>query len=188
MRLSADECRLRFAAARVARLATTGADMCPHLVPVTFAVSGDLLVVGIMLEKGSSSAITAPAGWTLIRRTDQGTNAGMGTYYKWAGASEPASYTWNVIPDTVPPETTLDEFLRRKVDRTRPVVNQAVRCGPLALRIRSIGEDGEIDMVGMTVLSEQDIARFERDSHQNKKQQAVGPIKPPAPPDPSQSA
>jgi MSHA biogenesis protein MshQ len=57
-------------------------------------VQGDLLVVGIMLEKGSTSSITTPAGWTLIRRTDQGTNAGMGTYYKWAGASEPATYTF----------------------------------------------------------------------------------------------
>src|SRR5688572_3328177 len=55
-------------------------------------VQGDLLVVGIMLEKGSTSSITTPAGWTLIRRTDQSTNAGMGTYYKWAGASEPATY------------------------------------------------------------------------------------------------
>ncbi|NDL60336.1 TIGR03668 family PPOX class F420-dependent oxidoreductase [Phytoactinopolyspora mesophila] len=47
MRLNEAECRRRLGAARVARLATTGADMRPHLVPVTFAVSGDLLVVGV---------------------------------------------------------------------------------------------------------------------------------------------
>ena len=34
------EARTRFAAARVARLATTGADGRPHLVPVVFAVDG----------------------------------------------------------------------------------------------------------------------------------------------------
>jgi PPOX class probable F420-dependent enzyme len=47
MRLDVSECRRRLSAARVARLATTGHDMRPHLVPVTFAVSGDLLVVGV---------------------------------------------------------------------------------------------------------------------------------------------
>jgi PPOX class probable F420-dependent enzyme len=33
----------RFAAARVARLATVGADGGPHLVPIVFAVAGDLI-------------------------------------------------------------------------------------------------------------------------------------------------
>jgi PPOX class probable F420-dependent enzyme len=36
-----DEARERFAAARVARLATASADGRPHLVPVVFAVQGD---------------------------------------------------------------------------------------------------------------------------------------------------
>ena len=39
--MDADEARRRFAAARVARLATAGADGRPHLVPVCFAVEGD---------------------------------------------------------------------------------------------------------------------------------------------------
>jgi len=33
----------RFAAARVARLATVGADGAPHLVPIVFAVAGDVI-------------------------------------------------------------------------------------------------------------------------------------------------
>ena len=41
MRLTEDECRTAFARARVARLATAGADGAPHLVPVTFAVDGE---------------------------------------------------------------------------------------------------------------------------------------------------
>jgi PPOX class probable F420-dependent enzyme len=37
------DARARFAAARVARLATAGADARPHLVPVVFALDGDTL-------------------------------------------------------------------------------------------------------------------------------------------------
>jgi PPOX class probable F420-dependent enzyme len=41
--MDADEARRRFTAARVARLATAGADGRPHLVPVCFAVDGDTI-------------------------------------------------------------------------------------------------------------------------------------------------
>ena len=37
----------RFAQARVARLATAGQDGRPHLVPVTFAVHGELVVIAV---------------------------------------------------------------------------------------------------------------------------------------------
>ena len=40
-------CRARVAAARVGRLATVGGDLRPHVVPVTYAVHGDELFVGI---------------------------------------------------------------------------------------------------------------------------------------------
>jgi PPOX class probable F420-dependent enzyme len=39
--MDAAEARRRFADARVARLATAGADGRPHLVPISFAVDGD---------------------------------------------------------------------------------------------------------------------------------------------------
>ncbi|MEA2256889.1 MAG: hypothetical protein QOG35_2934 [Solirubrobacteraceae bacterium] len=39
--MTAGEARERFAAARVARLATAGADGRPHVVPVVFALEGD---------------------------------------------------------------------------------------------------------------------------------------------------
>lgn len=39
--MTPEEARARFAAARVARLATAAADGRPHLVPVVFAVDGD---------------------------------------------------------------------------------------------------------------------------------------------------
>ena len=47
MRLDDAECRARARRERVARLATTGADMRPHLVPVTFALTGDVVVTAV---------------------------------------------------------------------------------------------------------------------------------------------
>ncbi|TCC46304.1 TIGR03668 family PPOX class F420-dependent oxidoreductase [Kribbella pittospori] len=47
MRLDESTCRARVAAARVGRLATTGGDQRPHVVPVTYAVRGDELFIGI---------------------------------------------------------------------------------------------------------------------------------------------
>ena len=45
--MTPDEARSRFAAARVARLATVGPDGAPHLVPVSFAVEGDRIVTAV---------------------------------------------------------------------------------------------------------------------------------------------
>ena len=47
MRLTEEETRTRLADARVARLATVGGDGQPHLVPVTFAVEGDLIYTAV---------------------------------------------------------------------------------------------------------------------------------------------
>ncbi|MGH3407591.1 MAG: TIGR03668 family PPOX class F420-dependent oxidoreductase, partial [Streptosporangiaceae bacterium] len=46
-RLAADQARRLLAAARVARLATASPDGVPHLVPVTFAVDGDLIYTAV---------------------------------------------------------------------------------------------------------------------------------------------
>lgn len=47
MKLSEPAARERLAAARVARLATTGNDRQPHLVPVTFAVDQNMACIAI---------------------------------------------------------------------------------------------------------------------------------------------
>lgn len=47
MRLDPDEARARFDSVRVARFATVSADGRPHLVPVTFAVLGELIVFAV---------------------------------------------------------------------------------------------------------------------------------------------
>jgi len=57
VRLTADEARARFAAARVARLATTGNDARPHLVPVTFAVDGDTIFSAVDQKPKSTTAL-----------------------------------------------------------------------------------------------------------------------------------
>ena len=57
MRLSAEDTRSRFAAARIARLATAGADGVPHLVPVTFAVHGDTVVFAVDHKPKTTTAL-----------------------------------------------------------------------------------------------------------------------------------
>ena len=47
MRLSEREARTRLASVPVATLATVGDDGAPHLVPVTFAVEGDLVYTAV---------------------------------------------------------------------------------------------------------------------------------------------
>lgn len=47
MKLTTQEARARFAAARVARLATVGSDGQPHVVPITFAVDGDRICTAV---------------------------------------------------------------------------------------------------------------------------------------------
>lgn len=57
-------------------------------------IEGHLLVAGIALEKGNSVSITPPTGWLLIRRTNNGSDCGIATYYKVATVAEPATYTF----------------------------------------------------------------------------------------------
>jgi PPOX class probable F420-dependent enzyme len=45
--LPADVCRARFTAADRVFLATTGADLVPHIVPVTFALTDDVVLIAV---------------------------------------------------------------------------------------------------------------------------------------------
>jgi hypothetical protein len=58
--------------------------------------AGDVLLGQITFSGGSSTSITAPSGWTLIDRQDNGTAVSQAIYYKVATSSEPASYTWTL--------------------------------------------------------------------------------------------
>jgi PPOX class probable F420-dependent enzyme len=57
VRLDKQACRARMTAARVAYLATAGADRQPHVVPVTFAMDGDRIVTAVDQKPKSSTAL-----------------------------------------------------------------------------------------------------------------------------------
>ncbi len=59
MRLGPDEARRRFAAGRVARLATITPDGRPHIVPITFAVEGDRIYTIVDAVKPKASQALA---------------------------------------------------------------------------------------------------------------------------------
>lgn len=62
-------------------------------VPAPPGVADGHVLVAAVTVRGSP-AITAPAGWTLIRSDQSGFTVKQSLYYKVAGASEPGSYTW----------------------------------------------------------------------------------------------
>lgn len=66
------------------------------LTPDQTATTGDFLIVNICSASLAAETFTAPSGWTLIRSTRGGgaTPPNLHSYYKAAGGSEPASYTW----------------------------------------------------------------------------------------------
>lgn len=60
--------------------------------------AGDILVANITVDKGASTMVSTPTGWTLIRRTNNDIKVGIASYWKLAGGSEPTSYTWTISP------------------------------------------------------------------------------------------
>ena len=59
-------------------------------------VVNDLLLAQVTV-RSTSIAITEPSGWTFVRRDNAGSGSnqlGQAIYYRFAGPSEPASYTW----------------------------------------------------------------------------------------------
>lgn len=55
--MSADEARERFAAARVARLATSSEDGRPHLVPIVFTLARDVLYTAVDAKPKTTTAL-----------------------------------------------------------------------------------------------------------------------------------
>jgi PPOX class probable F420-dependent enzyme len=55
--VTGEEARRRFAAARVARLATADAGGVPHIVPVVFAVEGDTIVIAVDRKPKRTTAL-----------------------------------------------------------------------------------------------------------------------------------
>jgi Concanavalin A-like lectin/glucanases superfamily/Bacterial Ig-like domain len=59
---------------------------------------GDLLLAIISHQSGAAASMTPPAGWTAVPNSDysDGNNARIHAWYKFAGASEPSSYTFTM--------------------------------------------------------------------------------------------
>lgn len=57
MRLSVEEARRRFATSPVARLATVRPDGAPHVVPVVFALDGDVVTIAVDHKPKRSSRL-----------------------------------------------------------------------------------------------------------------------------------
>jgi PPOX class probable F420-dependent enzyme len=57
MRMTEADARQRFGAARVARLATVSPDGRPHLVPIVFALAGDLVYSAVDRKPKSTTAL-----------------------------------------------------------------------------------------------------------------------------------
>jgi len=64
-------------------------------------VLNDVMIASVGVRPNTAN-ITAPAGWTLLRRTDNAntTAHSLAIYYKAAGAAEPASYSWTFDTST----------------------------------------------------------------------------------------
>lgn len=58
--------------------------------------AGDLLLANVSYNGGASASLTAPAGWALIAKTSNGKEVTIASYYKIAGVSEPAAYSWSL--------------------------------------------------------------------------------------------
>ncbi len=67
----------------------------------TGTVQGDVMIAGVAVLP-STATITPPAGWTLVRRQNNALSIdnSLAVYWKVAGASEPASYTWSFNTST----------------------------------------------------------------------------------------
>ena len=58
-------------------------------------VAGDFLLAQVTFSKGSDvTSFDVPAGWTQVIRTNRIDDIGQAIFYKYAGANEPATYTW----------------------------------------------------------------------------------------------
>ncbi|MBI1395471.1 MAG: hypothetical protein GC151_05780 [Betaproteobacteria bacterium] len=55
--------------------------------------AGDLLLAVVAMRGGSGTSISGPAGWTPVQLTYQGSSLLQGIFYRYASASEPASYS-----------------------------------------------------------------------------------------------
>jgi len=75
------------------RATSTGTGTNTYVVPKPAGLSANDVMVASLSANGANT-MTPPSGWTLIAHTQGVSVVDLWTYYRVAGASEPASYTW----------------------------------------------------------------------------------------------
>jgi len=66
-------------------------------IPVPAGVlANDVMIAQVTVRGGTGTTLTAPAGWSLVRRDNKARQIAEGIYvHVVTAASEPSSYTWN---------------------------------------------------------------------------------------------
>jgi hypothetical protein len=86
---------------------------------------GDFMLALLQADYGNVGG-TLPSGWKLIDEHLEGRDLSLHAYYKIAAATEPPSYTWNVVNAALHPLAGGTILTFRGVDRASPVFANAV--------------------------------------------------------------
>jgi len=86
---------------------------------------GDFMLALLQADYGNVGG-TLPSGWTLIKEHLEGRDLSLHAYYKIAAATEPSSYTWNVVNTALHPLAGGTILTFRGVDQASPVFANTV--------------------------------------------------------------
>src|SRR5215216_1836305 len=86
---------------------------------------GDVMLALLQADYGNVGG-TLPSGWKLIKEHLEGRDLSLHAYYKIAAATEPSSYTWNVVNTALHPLAGGTILTFRGVDQASPVFASTV--------------------------------------------------------------
>jgi hypothetical protein len=86
---------------------------------------GDFMLALLQADYGNVGG-TLPSGWKLINEHLEGRDLSLHAYYKIAAATEPPSYTWNVVNTALHPLAGGTILTFRGVDQASPVFASTV--------------------------------------------------------------
>ena len=89
----------------------------------------DLLVAQITVTGGSSVTITAPSGWNLVSRVNNGTTVGQAVYWKVAAATESTNYSFTINFGGAATRAAGGILRYTGVDVTHPIATSSVNNG-----------------------------------------------------------
>ena len=110
---------------------------------------------------------TLPSGWTLINEHLEGRDLSLHAYYKIAAATEPPTYTWNVVNAGLHPLAG-GTICFQRVEQARPRICKLQ--SERRIRIKSIANEGAKRgnaVCGFTMRSPADIRLLQEDPRRN---------------------